>query len=190
MRDKSKSFIPTEIGVLVNNVLTKHFPDIVDYKFTSQIEEKLDDIAKGKLDWVNMVGEFYEPFKDNLEKKYVEVSKEDLAPVVKTKEKCPKCSKSLMGKPKDEEGKVKIRAKEYVCPECGYTAEKDEYEKGLTANIKYICPHCKFEGEKQIPFIRKKVRIPDEKGKNKSIDSLRFQCGKCGKDIDITKKMK
>ncbi len=106
------------------------------------------------------------------------------------KEKCPKCSKSLMGKPKDEKGKVKIRAKEYVCPECGYTAEKDEYEKGLTANIKYICPHCKFEGEKQIPFIRKKVRIPDEKGKNKSIDSLRFQCGKCGKDIDITKKMK
>ncbi|MBD3303717.1 hypothetical protein GF343_01105, partial [Candidatus Woesearchaeota archaeon] len=54
------------------------------------------------------------------------------------KEKCPKCGKALMGKPKDEKtGKVKIRAKEYVCPECGYTAEKGEYEDTLTVNIQY-----------------------------------------------------
>ena len=108
------------------------------------------------------------------------------------KEKCKKCGKGLMGKPKDEKtGRPKIRAKEYVCPECSYTVEKEEYEKNLTVNIKYTCPHCKFEGETQIPFIRKKVRILDEEsGKKKSVDVLRFQCGKCGKDIDITKKMK
>ena len=96
-----------------------------------------------------------------------------------------------MGKPKDEKGKVKIRAKEYVCYECDYTVNNDEYEKGLTANIKYTCPYCKFESETQIPFHRKKVQVFDEeKKKKKTLEVLRFQCGKCGRNIDITKKMK
>ena len=109
-----------------------------------------------------------------------------------SKEKCPECGKGFMGKPKDEKtGKPKIRAKEYVCPECGHTAEKEEYEKSLTANIIYTCPHCKFEGETQVPFIRKKVQIFfEDVQKKKAVVTLRFQCGKCEKDIDITKKMK
>ncbi len=97
------------------------------------------------------------------------------------KEKCTKCSRALMGKPRGEDGKVKIRAKEYLCPECGNSVEKKEYEESLTANIEYICPYCKFKGKIQIPFQRKKI---------KSVESLRFQCQKCGKDIDITRKMK
>lgn len=108
------------------------------------------------------------------------------------KEKCPKCKKALMGKPKDEKtGKVKIRAKEYVCPACGYTVEKGEYEDTLTVNIQYTCPHCENEGETQESFKRKKVRVFDEaEQKKKSIDAIKFQCSKCGKDILITKKMK
>jgi len=108
------------------------------------------------------------------------------------KELCPKCKKALMGKPKDEKtGKVKIRAKEYVCPECKYTVEKKAYEDTLTCNIKYTCPHCNFQGETQVPYKRKKItRINEETGKKQSIDSIRFTCSKCGKDIDITKKMK
>ena len=95
---------------------------------------------------------------------------------------CPKCSKGMMGKPKDEKtGKVKTRAKEYVCPECGNAVEKQEYEDTLTAECIYTCPHCKHEGEAAFPFKRKKV---------KGVDMLRFQCGKCGENIDITKKMK
>ena len=88
-------------------------------------------------------------------------------------------------------GKPKIRAKEYQCPECGYTIPKDEYEETLTTNIKYTCPKCNFSGEIQIPFKRKKVKIFDEE-KNKEItaDSLRFQCSKCKENIDVTKKMK
>jgi len=106
------------------------------------------------------------------------------------KENCSKCGKALMGKPV-EKGKVKTRAKEYACPECGYTVSKEEYEDTLTANIGYICPHCGFEAETQIPFKRKKIQLVNEEtGKKKSADALRFQCGKCGKDIDVTKKMK
>jgi len=106
--------------------------------------------------------------------------------------KCPKCKKGVMGKPKDEKtGKVKIRAKEYVCSECGYTMEKGAYEDTLTANIQYTCPYCGYSGEHQMSFKRKKVQLLDpETGKKKSADALKFQCKKCGKDILITKKMK
>lgn len=108
------------------------------------------------------------------------------------RKECPKCGKGLMGKPKDEKtGKPKIRAKEYVCPECGHTAEKVEYEESLTVNIKYICPHCEHEGETQVPFKRRKVQIFDEEsGKKKAVEVLRFSCEKCEKNVDITKKMK
>ncbi len=108
------------------------------------------------------------------------------------KQKCPKCKKSVIGKPKDEKtGKVKIRAKEYACPSCGYTMEKGKYEDTLTANIQYTCPYCGTSGEHQMSFKRKKVQLFDkETQKKKAADALKFQCKKCKKDILITKKMK
>ena len=94
---------------------------------------------------------------------------------------CPKCGKSKMGKPKDSSGKVKIRAKEYVCPGCGYSAQKDEYEDSLVAYAKYDCPSCGESGEAETPFRRKSV---------KGVKTLRFQCGQCQASLDVTKKMK
>ena len=94
---------------------------------------------------------------------------------------CPECGKGLMGKPRDEKtGKVKIRAKEYICPECGHTVEKKEYEETLTAEAKYTCPHCKKQGEATAPFKRKKIQ---------KVETLRMQCQHCGGNIDVTKKM-
>jgi predicted RNA-binding Zn-ribbon protein involved in translation (DUF1610 family) len=108
------------------------------------------------------------------------------------REFCPKCGKELMGKPKDPKtGKAKIRAAEYQCPECGYVVEKEEYEDTLTANVQYTCPHCSHKDEMQIPFKRKKVqRIDLETQKKKAVDAIVFACSKCGKKIEITKKMK
>ena len=98
------------------------------------------------------------------------------------KQKCTKCGKALMGKPKDEKtGKAKIRAKEYVCPECNHTVEKKEYEETLTAEIKYTCPKCEKDQEIAIPYKRKKT---------KGVDALVFDCESCGEKILITKKMK
>lgn len=98
------------------------------------------------------------------------------------KEKCPKCGKAMMGKPRDPKtGDVKIRAKEYVCPECKYTVEKGEYEDTLTANIAYTCPHCSHKGETQIPYKRKTFE---------GAKALVFLCDKCKGKIPITKKMK
>jgi predicted RNA-binding Zn-ribbon protein involved in translation (DUF1610 family) len=93
---------------------------------------------------------------------------------------CPKCGRAKMGKPA-EDGKVKIRAKEYVCPECGHTEEKAEHEQKLTLEIKYTCPYCGFSGETTTEYKRKSFE---------GVPSYVFTCGKCGKKIAITKKMK
>ena len=97
-----------------------------------------------------------------------------------------------MAKPKDEKtGRPKIRAKENVCPECKYTVDCDEYEDTLNVNIQYVCPHCQHSDELQTSFKRKKIqRLNEEKGKKETVEAVRFQCAKCGKNIDITKKMK
>lgn len=96
------------------------------------------------------------------------------------KELCPKCKKAKMGKPV-EKGKVKIRAKEYVCPECGYTEEKKEYEGSCELKIIYTCPFCQHEGDATVPYIRKKFE---------GVDAFVFECESCQKKIAITKKMK
>ena len=95
---------------------------------------------------------------------------------------CPKCKKGTMGKPIDEKTKKpKIRAKEYVCPGCGYTAEKKAYEESLECEIQYTCPECGNSGEIKVPFKRKKFQ---------GMDAVIFQCDKCKAKIPITKKMK
>jgi predicted RNA-binding Zn-ribbon protein involved in translation (DUF1610 family) len=97
------------------------------------------------------------------------------------KQDCPKCKKAKMSKPKGDDGKVKIRATEYVCSACGYHVEKKEYEETLTCNITYTCPKCKFEGEIAVPYKRKKFQ---------GMDAVIFECQKCKEKIPITKKMK
>lgn len=108
------------------------------------------------------------------------------------KELCPKCKKELMSKPKDQKtGKPKIRADYYECSSCGFKIPKKEYEETLICSIEYTCPHCQTKAEIQIPFKRKKIqRLNPETNKKQSMDSLRFQCQKCKKNIDVTKKMK
>ncbi|MBI4149908.1 hypothetical protein HY488_00730 [Candidatus Woesearchaeota archaeon] len=97
------------------------------------------------------------------------------------KQPCPKCKKAMMGKPVDEKGHVKIRAKEYVCPACKYTVEKSEYEDTLTCDIIYTCPKCKHQGETSVPFKRKAWQ---------GVKAIVFECGKCKEKLGVTKKMK
>ena len=64
--DKGK-LIPTDISVVVNEFLTKYFPNILDYNFTANVEEKFDDVAEGKLQWTEEIGSFYEIFHPEVE---------------------------------------------------------------------------------------------------------------------------
>ena len=85
-----------------------------------------------------------------------------------------------MGKPV-EKGKVKMRATIYVCNECGFSVPKEEIEPTLDVNVDYKCPHCGSEGQTTCKYKRKSFE---------GVPSYVFECGKCGKKIGITKKMK
>ncbi|MDP3244688.1 MAG: type I DNA topoisomerase [bacterium] len=88
---------PTEIGILVNDLLVEHFPRIVDYQFTAEMEDNLDAVAEGKKEWVPIIKDFFMPFKENLDKKYLEVNKKEITETA-TDEKCDKCGAPMIVK--------------------------------------------------------------------------------------------
>lgn len=65
---ETNRFIPTELGIKVNEFLMKYFPDVMDYKFTSEMEDKLDEIAEGKIKWLKVMKNFYGDFHISVEK--------------------------------------------------------------------------------------------------------------------------
>lgn len=94
---------------------------------------------------------------------------------------CPKCKEAKMGKPIDSKtGKPKIRAKEYVCPNCGFIEEKEEHEKRCTVMIDYEHT-CGHKGKATTEYKRKTWQ---------GVPSYVFVCEGCGEKVGITKKMK
>jgi len=135
-KNDQKRFSPSEMGIIVNDVLVKNFPEVVDIGFTAKMEKELDEVAEGKDSWQKTCKDFYAPFSKNLVEKYKEVKKSDL--VQKTDKTCPKCQAPLV----ERLGKF---GKFYACskfPECRYT-ESLENENN---NLGIKCPKCQ-EGE-------------------------------------------
>lgn len=79
-RDDNKKLAPTDIAMIVCDVLVQHFPQIVDFEFTATMENTLDEVAEGKVEWIPMMEAFYGPFHKNLESKTKEVVREDIMP--------------------------------------------------------------------------------------------------------------
>ncbi len=75
----SRRFIPTDIGRIVSRFLTDHFTQYVDYDFTAKLEDELDAVARGEEDWVPLMKKFWEPFKDLVEHKEENVTREEVA---------------------------------------------------------------------------------------------------------------
>lgn len=92
---KQGKFYPQDVGMIVTDLLVEHFPDIIDYQFTARMEEELDDIAEGKLEWQPVIKEFYGPFEKNLKNKLETVEKKEITEE-KTDEKCPECGKPMV----------------------------------------------------------------------------------------------
>ena len=86
------SLVPTELGTLVTRLLIEHFPKILDIQFTAMMEEQLDEIEEGKMDWISVLKEFYRPFAQTLSTAKVEMKKE----VVETDERCEKCGRPMV----------------------------------------------------------------------------------------------
>jgi DNA topoisomerase-1 len=92
---EGKRLSPTETGVLVNDLLVEHFPEVVDFGFTAHMEEDLDRIASGEQGWTSVVDEFYGPFSKQVARA------EELMPEVKTGPEpigraCPDCGHELV----------------------------------------------------------------------------------------------
>lgn len=124
------SFQPTELGIVVNDLLIQYFPDIINIKFTASMENELDDIANNERGWSSVIQDFYTPFEKDLQKAVklaVKIKLED----EKTGESCPKCGKPLV---------VKIGrfGKFIACsgyPECKHT-------KSFQVKVGVNCPEC------------------------------------------------
>ncbi len=127
---------PTNLGFLVNDLLVKHFAQEVDLKFTAQMEEKLDRIAEGQADWVQVLREFYAPFKQTLDRAAQEMPSVAL-PVETSDEKCDVCGAPMLIK----RGKF---GKFLACstfPKCKGTQNLSA--RGGSAKTGVMCPECK-----------------------------------------------
>lgn len=127
---EGRMLVPTELGEVVNNIMIENFKDIVDVQFTANMEGKLDDIAEGNLNHVDMLKEFYTPFITNLEKVADTIQRVEL----KDKETdivCELCGRNMVIK--------RGRFGEFLaCP--GYPECKNA--KPIVSSIKEPCPHC------------------------------------------------
>ena len=128
-KDK-KNIVPTELGEVVNNLMKTYFKDIVDLKFTADMENSLDEIAEGKIEYTKMLREFYDPFIENLtnvEDKIEKVKVEDEP----TDIDCELCGSKMVIK-------VGRFGKFLACPnfpECKNT-------KALLDSLDVPCPKC------------------------------------------------
>ncbi|MBN1881603.1 MAG: type I DNA topoisomerase [Deltaproteobacteria bacterium] len=133
---RERRFYPEDIGMIVNDLLVKHFQKYVDYDFTAHLEEDLDSIASGDAQWRPMIKEFWEPFYDLLLKKDKEVRKEDVYNQ-KTDKICPQCGKPIVIKL----GKF---GRFYACsgyPDCRYVASLEGKEQEIPQTNE-VCDLC------------------------------------------------
>ena len=87
-----KALAPTRLGEIVTDLLVNHFPKYLDYDFTAQMEENLDEIEEAKQKWKKMLASFYKNFAVDLKKAQTDMQKV----VIETEHKCPKCGKTMV----------------------------------------------------------------------------------------------
>ncbi|KKS19923.1 MAG: topoisomerase protein [candidate division WWE3 bacterium GW2011_GWE1_41_72] len=97
LRD-GRYFYPNDVAYVVVDLLVEHFPEIVDYNFTALMEESLDKVAEGKVQWVPVIREFYKPFEKKILAKDKELNKRDVTNLGDSEEKCPECGRVLVFK--------------------------------------------------------------------------------------------
>ena len=126
----AKRFEPTELGEIVNSLIVEFFPDIVDVKFTAEMEGKLDKVEIGKEQWQKVIDEFFKPFQKELEKAEEGIEK------IQIKDEPAGFDCDLCGHPMVI--KLGRYGKFYACsnfPDCHNT-------KAITKEIGVTCPTC------------------------------------------------
>lgn len=181
-KQDDKKLHPLEIGFIVNDFLVKHFSDIVDYNFTADMEEKLDDIAEGKMKWGPVIEKFYKPFEKVIQEKKETVKKADVVHE-KTDEICDVCGAPMLVK-LGRKGKFLSCSKYPTCKNAKPLKEDREKEEKLQKEYKdEKCEKCGS------PMIIKKGRFgeflacsafPKCKTTRPLAHALKIKCPKCG----------
>jgi DNA topoisomerase I len=157
---EEKKFMPTDLGIAVNDLLVEHFPNIVDVSFTSNMEEELDEIASGERPWVPVIDEFYGPLESALAEAETRVGRIEVArpEPQKTGELCPESGHELViregrfgsfiacsGFPKCRYTRPIVVSMGVECPQCGQGELVEK--KSKKGRVFYSCsryPDCDF----------------------------------------------
>lgn len=126
---EKKSLYPTELGLIINEIMANYFTNVINTDFTAGMESRFDDIENGDQEWKPVISEFYGQFDPMLKKADSELDKIDITE--KTDIPCPKCGKLLLIR----DGRY---GKFYACP--GYP--ECEYTKPVLKTIGLDCPKC------------------------------------------------
>ena len=174
---EKKILYPTELGRIVDKLLKDNFKDIVNVEFTAQMEEKLDDVAEGKVKWKAILEDFYPPFEKNLKEVEEKIGKVEIKDE-ETDIPCEKCGRMMVikmgrfgkflacpGFPECRNVKSIIEKLDKVkCPKCGGDILIKKSKRGKKY---YICEHN--DGEKgHCDFIA--WNGPDKNGNIKAAD--------------------
>lgn len=145
---EQKQLNPTELGKIVNKLLTENFSDIIDVEFTAKIENEFDEIAEGKEQWKKMIREFYGPFEKELEKVEKELEHVELVEE-ESDVQCEKCGRMMVykygrygkflacpGYPECKNTKPIVETIDVPCPKCSATVQVRKTKKRRKY---YIC---------------------------------------------------
>lgn len=192
VREK-KTLIPTELGDIVNNIMSEYFKQIVDVDFTAEMEKKLDDVEEGNENWTKIVGEFFDPLKIDIEKAEKEISKVVIEDKV-SDVKCEKCGRMMVikrgrygeflacpGYPECKNAKPIVEEIDVPCPECG---KKIVVKKSKRGKKFFGCsgyPECKFVSwnepvKEKCPKCNSYMVLKFSKSKGKYIQCSNTEC--------------
>ena len=159
---QQKQLVPTELGKVVNKLLTENFKDIINVEFTADIENQFDKIADGKEDWKQVIREFYGPFKQELDKVDAELEHVHIQDEVSNIQ-CEKCGKMMVikygrygkflacpGYPECKNIKPFVEKIEVPCPVCGSEVYVRKTKRGKNY---YICSKNNQEDPNSCKFI-------------------------------------
>lgn len=180
-RFQQKRFVPTDTGEVTTDFLVRYFGDhFMDYQFTSDMEEQLDEMAEGKISYVPVVEAFYIPLQDRLNKGG-EVPKEEVTTEI-TEEKCPECGHQLVIK-------LGRRGKFYGCtnyPDCRYTGPLPGQESDEAELLDEKCPECGNQLQRRFgrfgPFVGCSNYPECKYIKKKKASPTGVKCPKCVED--------
>lgn len=156
VRREKKQLVPTELGFIVTQLMKDNFEDIVDVKFTADMESKLDLIKDGEQEWTEVIREFYGPFEESVEKASATIEKV-VVPDEVSDVQCEKCGAMMVYKmgrfgkflacpnfPECRNTKAIVEKIDVPCPKCGAALIKRKSKRGKPF---YGCeryPECDF----------------------------------------------